>query len=834
MAMQVWQLIFGLVIASKRESIERPFVRGTTVGVDTIPNLQWPKPHPSDWIDVTKGCGSGAPAKGDGKTDATAAIQACFDVISNHRSQHSGNSTVFIPSGTYLITKPLILTTILGGMVVGEGELTQLVWGGATGGKMLVSDGCSRSRFVGLVFDGQNQAAVGFEHDAHSPGLFETRIRHQNNKFVNFQIAGIRIGYNRTGGKKETSEVLYENNVFANNGHSKSCLTGNESFGCGGVVILNFNDYDNAFTGCHFQNNSYGIFSLKMANMYVRDSRFEQSSMADIVLAPSAGNSVRRCVSVGSNAFVTAPHHAFANPVSIQDCRIDSWTGSAAIDFNFRGPLTLFDNQFTNAPNGSTPVNATPWMTGNVSTNTLIMFTGNQVDGKPASALELLPFTKQPNVIAIDLPTSPTTVSAPPTPNPKPSSITPTTRFLKSWWPIPTAFIDASDQPQGCGVKGVLANECVQATIAAAAAKGNGAAAYFPPGFYSVNESIVVPGGKNFTVLGGGFNTIFGWSGTNNATPAVMHVQGGGGGLRLEQFVVESGSKEQVNNTRILHDGAAKFGADDVGQAKRQTTYDGIYTSGPNGENMWSSPGMVVDGLRASDVVHFVHVDGNVAIKNSAAGIVLIGFMIQGNLNISGKVQPDLAQQYPAIGVTTLVGLLDHDLDVSDDQSIIISDFYSEQMHSAHIELSGGASGSKPGRVTIAAVKTQGYTSNCMSINNYQGDVFLSASFFFGGPTPAITQKGSAQVSITLLGNAFMADNTTSALTWDLASGGKGKNSAVGNLLADYGTAIEPIMNNKVYTDILWSGTNATIAVAFDDLRRLGLLDLAINYPELV
>eukprot|EP00040_Diaphanoeca_grandis_P030531 m.180555 g.180555 ORF g.180555 m.180555 type:complete len:813 (+) comp32026_c0_seq1:65-2503(+) len=812
MAMQVWQLIFGLVIASKRESIERPFVRGTTVGVDTIPNLQWPKPHPSDWIDVTKGCGSGAPAKGDGKTDATAAIQACFDVISNHRSQHSGNSTVFIPSGTYLITKPLILTTILGGMVVGEGELTQLVWGGATGGKMLVSDGCSRSRFVGLVFDGQNQAAVGFEHDAHSPGLFETRIRHQNNKFVNFQIAGIRIGYNRTNGKLETSEVLYENSVFANIGQSSTCASG----GCGGVVILNFNDYDNTFDGCHFFNSSYGIYTSSMANVYVRNCRFEASSSADIFLAPSAGNSVRRCVSVGSKTFVAAPHHTAANPSTIQDCRVDSWTGSSAINFNLRGPLSIFDNQFTNGPNGSTPIASTPWS----QTNALLMFNGNTIDGTVASATMLLPTKTPSNLITMDLPSTSST--------PKPSSITSTTRFLKSWWPIPTAFVDASQQPQGCGVKGVLANECVQATIAAAAAKGNGAAAYFPPGSYMVNESIVVPGGKNFTVLGGGFNTVFSWSGTNNATPAVMHVEGGGGGLRLEQFVVESGGKEQINNTRILHDGADSH---DVGQAKRQTTYDGIYTSGPNGENMWSSPGMVVDGLRASDVVHFVHVDGNVAIKNSAAGIVLIGFMIQGNLNISGKVQPDLAQQYPAIGVTTLVGLLDHDLDVSDDQSIIISDFYSEQMHSAHIELSGGASGSKPGRVTIAAVKTQGYTSNCMSINNYQGDVFLSASFFFGGPTPAITQKGSAQVSITLLGNAFMADNTTSALTWDLASGGKGRNSAVGNLLADYNTGG---VNNHVYPDTVWSGTNVTIAVAFDDLRRLGLLDLAINYPELV
>jgi len=53
---------------------------------------------------------------------------------------------------------------------------------------MLVSDGCSRTRFVGLVFDGALTAAVGFEHDAHAPGMFETRIRHQNSKFVRLQL----------------------------------------------------------------------------------------------------------------------------------------------------------------------------------------------------------------------------------------------------------------------------------------------------------------------------------------------------------------------------------------------------------------------------------------------------------------------------------------------------------------------------------------------------------------------------------------------------------------------------------------------------------------------
>ena len=43
--------------------------------------------------------------------------------------------------------------------------------------------------------------------------LFRTRIRHQNNKFVNFLTAGIRIGHNRTDHKLETSEVCVRHAV---------------------------------------------------------------------------------------------------------------------------------------------------------------------------------------------------------------------------------------------------------------------------------------------------------------------------------------------------------------------------------------------------------------------------------------------------------------------------------------------------------------------------------------------------------------------------------------------------------------------------------------------
>lgn len=222
--------------------------------VDSLPTLAWPLPIPKDWLNVqTSGSCDGdltadvnVPARGDGQSDDTAAIQRCFDKVSNETQLY----TVYLPAGTYKITKTLRLSRGLGILIVGDGESTRLVWGGEKNGRLLISDGLSRSRFVGLVFDGQDTAAIGFEHDSHSPGLFETRIRHQNNKFVNFLKAGIRIGMNRTDHKLETSEVLYENSVFANNGNQDEVAFNCTKFGgCGGVVILNFNDCESHTTG---------------------------------------------------------------------------------------------------------------------------------------------------------------------------------------------------------------------------------------------------------------------------------------------------------------------------------------------------------------------------------------------------------------------------------------------------------------------------------------------------------------------------------------------------------------------------------------------------------
>jgi hypothetical protein len=123
-------------------------------------------------------------------------------------------------------------------------------------------------------------------------------------------------------------------------------------------------------TGCHFFNNSWGITSAGMANMYVRNSRFDSNGFkfqhrvgpavyvyegADIALAKSAGASVRRCVSVNGTRFVASPGSETGSPTTIEGNVIDSWRGHAAISGGLRGPYILLDNAFTNGSGSVSP-----------------------------------------------------------------------------------------------------------------------------------------------------------------------------------------------------------------------------------------------------------------------------------------------------------------------------------------------------------------------------------------------------------------------------------------------------------------------------------------------
>ena len=373
-----------------------------------------------------------------------------------------------------------------------------------------------------------------------------------------------------------------------------------------------------------------------------------------------------------------------------------------------------------------------------------------------------------------------------------------------------------------------------------------------------------------------------------------MHFQvvGTGSGIKILHEGAPKESATPPSSSRLTLTSSSPFAAN------RITKYDGIYTADQPQPLVYGTAGMVVINLLATDTVHAVHLDGNVAIQDSTAGTVFINFRIQGSLNISapsgsrgigarrgsssggdaggrdGDGDASLATaalpaaaaggsgDLPSVAVATMVGLTDHDMNVFDDTSVVVTDFYNEQIKTAHVTLSGSstststtansnintidgvatldhrdgvAAAKAPGRVTISAVKSNCYSGKELAITNYHGTVFYGNSFFMSesGPASTVTQTGSAEVNITFLGNAFWGDNS-SALAWHLDSGAVGRNSAIGNIVADYSNSAGT--ENMSYPEIrkATAATNNTIAHAFADFAKLGLLDLSLNHPSVV
>lgn len=106
----------------------------------------------SDWVNVKTDVTPAA--VGDGRADDTAASQAALDLGRQSKA-------VYLPTGTYRITKTLVLgDPAVGCLVVGHGRDTRLVWDGPQGGRMFWSDSVAYSRYVGLSWDGQSQFYV--------------------------------------------------------------------------------------------------------------------------------------------------------------------------------------------------------------------------------------------------------------------------------------------------------------------------------------------------------------------------------------------------------------------------------------------------------------------------------------------------------------------------------------------------------------------------------------------------------------------------------------------------------------------------------------------------
>src|SRR5262249_2849871 len=270
-------------------------------------------------------------AKADGKADDSSAIQRGLDDFGK-----PGHSPVlFLPSGTYRITKTLLLKGALNISIVGEDPATTvIVWDGEAGGTMLWLNGIAYSRFDRMTFDGRRRASIAVDQSWDmKQGNFDTGNAYSDDRFLDVEY-GIHGGF-KGGGFAETSirRAQFLRNTKA------------------GVALGNFNALDIWIWNSLFEDCFEGVTNTSGAgNFRGYNSVFRLSTHADMAMGNTGGFSARGNYSVGSKQFFIGS--STSNPATIDlqaNTIIDPMEGSVIVMGN-QGPALIMDNMIRSQP----------------------------------------------------------------------------------------------------------------------------------------------------------------------------------------------------------------------------------------------------------------------------------------------------------------------------------------------------------------------------------------------------------------------------------------------------------------------------------------------------
>ena len=275
----------------------------------------------ASWLNAKKDFG----AKGDGATDDSDALQAAIDAL----AIGDKSITLFLPSGTYLLSKTLVLNNKINLSIIGANPSNTIIkWEGAAKGTMLQMNGTAYSRFNRITWNGNSVADVAVDQswDGHKAN-FDTGNEYADNTFVDVQI-GIRGGA-LGHGFAETSIIRdhFIRNTVA------------------GISLGNFNALDIWIRNCVFQDCSTGVTNARGAgNFRVYNNLFQNSKICDISMNNTGGFSVRDNRSENSNMFFLAVPSSNPATVIIEGNTIINPVKTTAIRFSNQGPVLFFNN----------------------------------------------------------------------------------------------------------------------------------------------------------------------------------------------------------------------------------------------------------------------------------------------------------------------------------------------------------------------------------------------------------------------------------------------------------------------------------------------------------
>ena len=735
------------------------------VGSTQIPSLTWQE-QPSDWLNVKTAFG----AVGNGVADDSTPIQNALDALDNN----SGiKAVVYLPAGTYRITRTLKQTFREGSSLIGHGRDTIISWDGPVGGTMFVSDSNAFSNFEGITWRGNGRAATGVDHN--SKQRRESRMLHRHEAFLDFTDIALKVSPNKPD-QKYTEEVLYDNCLFRN--------------GRVGISLQQDNDYLHSITSCSFYNMDIGVH-CNFGQAFIRNSHFEGSRNTDILFAGSThGQSVRRVTSKNSRMFVQMGlGTGWSNnlPVTIQDCQVEGWTNvDGAVIGHFRGPTTIFDTSFKRPPAGA---KQTILLANQANFDQIIVHSQVTTEATPLINPGLLgkvhsipsgerrAYLKDANQV-----------------------------FLKGTGRGFGKVFDVRNF--GASLTSADNGPAFQAAVNAAKAAGNGAVAYIPGGNWNMWTTVVVDGG-NYVVSGAGFKTKTFWNAGNQGPmflvrdPQNIVIQRMN--LGFDQYNALYWAIQQVSTgigSKVIYDDVCV--RTDAGATRQQ--------------------GLLLDGLRKNDTAILYSVLGQAWVRSSSSATVLMNTMGYTSIVAEGEGPQD-----GFMGLLTgLAAGRNLNVHIKDNLSFVASDLYTEQSTS-HI-LAEGTDGQPAGRITISSprLNTPGSLVD-MTINNYQGRISLTSSPYdsLAVPPPIykVVHTGMRPLSVVYVGNVFMGESMASAPIFDMSP--SANCTLIGNII-DSWAAPNPAVKWSVPNVVPTNGLQEA-AAALDHFRELGEMDLILN-----
>ena len=229
-------------------------------------------------------------AVGDGITDDTAALQnaingAFNNIVKSEETPAYGQKSLFIPGGSYKITKPLSIVSGFGIKIYGAGKFSSRIFN-PEGTGVFITNGCCYSQFYDMEWSGVaggDEAVFDLDWDGTGTTL-------QNNSFYNIFFNngsyGIRVGKSQKMGSENGFYHCKWNNCAA-----------------AGLETANFNALNNWVFGGEFQQCAIGIHVAAGAVPVIHGVSFELQSKADIVISNAANDaySIQGCRSESAN-----------------------------------------------------------------------------------------------------------------------------------------------------------------------------------------------------------------------------------------------------------------------------------------------------------------------------------------------------------------------------------------------------------------------------------------------------------------------------------------------------------------------------------------------------